>query len=128
MFFGKNKLMQLAFGQQPECEIEEGIHKLSLDIVGQRGILLTNDTLQNVKKYLDTYHPEDFATSGFKATKTITLYRDDTNALKGFAPSIEAHLRSLGMPSILKDGKIQLLGILLICLLIFNILISILTS
>lgn len=41
-FFGKNKIMALAFGKSSELEVADGIHKLANALNGQCGLLFTN--------------------------------------------------------------------------------------
>ncbi|XP_033220922.1 mRNA turnover protein 4 homolog [Belonocnema kinseyi] len=41
-FFGKNKIMALAFGKSEELEVSEGAHKLANALKGQCGLLFTN--------------------------------------------------------------------------------------
>ena len=41
-FFGKNKIMALAFGKSPELEVADGAHKLANALRGQCGLLFTN--------------------------------------------------------------------------------------
>lgn len=47
-FFGKNKVIALAFGKLPETEVTEGLHKLSLELRGQCGLLFTNRSKKEV--------------------------------------------------------------------------------
>lgn len=47
-FFGKNKVIALAFGQSPENEVIEGLHKLSAALKGQCGLLFTNRSKKEV--------------------------------------------------------------------------------
>lgn len=47
-FFGKNKVIALAFGKSPQNEIAEGIYKLSEALKGQCGLLFTNRTKKEV--------------------------------------------------------------------------------
>lgn len=56
----------------------------------------------------------DYARSGAVATGTVTLEKG-IDALARLPHSIEAHLRSLGLPTQLREGKIHLLGDHTVC-------------
>lgn len=47
-FFGKNKVIALALGKSPENEVANGLHKLSLALRGQCGLLFTNRSKKEV--------------------------------------------------------------------------------
>mmetsp|Transcript_53298 Transcript_53298/g.158981 ORF Transcript_53298/g.158981 Transcript_53298/m.158981 type:complete len:225 (-) Transcript_53298:90-764(-) len=110
----KNKVMQLALGTKPASECQDNIHKLSEMITGQCGLLFTDKPPSEVQSFLAEYRPSDFARSGATATETVTLLRG-TDALAHLPHSIEHHLRQLGMPTQLRDGKIHLLGDHTVC-------------
>lgn len=48
-FFGKNKIMALAFGKSEELEVSEGAHKLANALKGQCGLLFTNRPKKKVR-------------------------------------------------------------------------------
>ena len=48
-FFGKNKVVALAFGKTKESECAEGISNLANRIVGQCGLFFTNEKKKKVK-------------------------------------------------------------------------------
>mmetsp|Transcript_1581 Transcript_1581/g.4810 ORF Transcript_1581/g.4810 Transcript_1581/m.4810 type:complete len:225 (+) Transcript_1581:75-749(+) len=114
LFCAKNKVMQLALGTTPEAECQDNIHKLSQQISGPCGLLFTDKSPSDVQSFLAEYRPSDFARSGATATETVTLPRG-TDALAHLPHSIEHHLRQLGMPTQLRDGKIHLLGEHTVC-------------
>lgn len=111
---GKNKLIQKALGTTKELECVEGIHKLAKEVKGESALLFTKDSMEDVMSFFNSYHPEDFAREGAIASESIRLSRG-TNALQHLAHSIEAYLRKLGMPTILQEGKIVLLGEYQVC-------------
>jgi len=110
----KNKVMQTALGTSPENECQDNIHKLSQMISGHCALLFTNQSPEEVEKIFAEYRPSDFARSGSNATGTVTLSRG-TDALAALPHSIEAHLRQLGLPTVLKEGQIHLLGEHTVC-------------
>jgi len=105
----KKKLMQLALGNSPAEESEDGVHKITKLLTGPTALLFTSQTPEEVQMVLDRYHPKDFARAGALATETVTLARGP-DALAKLPHSIEAHLRALGLPTQLVEGKIHLLG------------------
>ncbi|CAK9044448.1 unnamed protein product [Durusdinium trenchii] len=110
----KNKVMQTALGTSPESECQDRIHKISEMISGHCALLFTNQSPEEVERVLAEYRPSDFARSGATATGTVVLPRG-TEALAALPHSIEAHLRQLGLPTVLKEGQIHLLGEHTVC-------------
>eukprot|EP00434_Breviolum_minutum_P027894 symbB.v1.2.024677.t1/scaffold2350.1/size109873/7 len=110
----KNKIMQTALGTSPENECQDNIHKISQMISGHCALLFTNQSPEEVEKIFAEYRPSDYARSGSLATDTVTLPRG-LEALAALPHSIEAHLRQLGLPTVLKEGQIHLLGEHTVC-------------
>lgn len=114
LFFGKNKVLQVALGTQPSTECLDNVYKLTKLLKGERGILITKQGLLEVKKELSNVTADEFAKAGFIATKTVTL-EAGFDALAKFPHSMEPRLRSLGLPTQLQNGKINLLGRYTVC-------------
>mmetsp|Transcript_123600 Transcript_123600/g.242498 ORF Transcript_123600/g.242498 Transcript_123600/m.242498 type:complete len:225 (-) Transcript_123600:215-889(-) len=110
----KNKVMQLALGTSPESECQDGVHQVAEMITGPRALLFTDRAPAEVHSYFADYRPIDFARAGAQATETVVLPRGK-DALANLPHSIEAHLRQLGMPTQLLEGKIHLLGDFTVC-------------
>ena len=53
-FFGKNKVIALGLGRSPETEAANDLHKLSLALRGQCGLLFTNRSRKEVSIYFIT--------------------------------------------------------------------------
>lgn len=111
-FFGKNKVIALAFGKSQETEAAEGLHKLSLALRGQCGLLFTNRSKEEVLKWMEEYEEIDYARSGFVAQETIMLRE---GPMPEFSHSIEPHLRQLGMPTALQKGVVTLIKDYIVC-------------
>jgi mRNA turnover protein 4 len=105
-FFGKNRIMQLALGRTEEEEYKEGIHTISNMLKGNVGLLFTNEQSDIVRGWFDQYHSLEYARSGFTTSQDILLKE---GPLEQFSHSLEPHLRSLGLPTALKKGRIVLL-------------------
>ncbi|GFE55406.1 mRNA turnover 4 family protein protein [Babesia ovis] len=114
LFYGKNKVMQLALGAKPETELLADLHKIAENIVGERALLVTPESPDVVKKKLEGYKVNDFAKAGNIATDTIILKPGD-GSLDVFPGNMEPQFRQLGLPTTLKMGKIELLGDYLVC-------------
>ncbi|KAL7302736.1 hypothetical protein TKK_0004785 [Trichogramma kaykai] len=111
-FFGKNKIVAIAFGKTPESECVDGISKMSSKITGQRGLLFTNESKEKVLEWMDEYAEIEYARSGFVATETVVL---PEGPLEMFIHSMEPQLRLLGMPTALKRGVVTLLQDYTVC-------------
>jgi mRNA turnover protein 4 len=111
-FFGKNKVMAVALGRTPQEETKPNLHKVAEQLVGQTGLFFTNQPREDVIKFFKGYRERDYARSGFEATETVKL---QPGPLTGFSHSLEAYLRSLGMPTALKAGTIELLAEYTVC-------------
>mmetsp|Transcript_92271 Transcript_92271/g.192979 ORF Transcript_92271/g.192979 Transcript_92271/m.192979 type:complete len:225 (-) Transcript_92271:88-762(-) len=110
----KNTVMQLALGMSPESECQDGIHKVAKRLEGQCAVLFSDEEPASVQRKLAEYRPMDFARAGSAAMQTVVLPRG-VDALAMMPHSIEAHLRQLGMPTRLIEGKIHLLGDHTVC-------------
>lgn len=110
----KNKVMQLSLGMTPAQECQDNIHKLAERISGNCGLLFTDKPVTEVQSILNAFRPSDFARAGATATETVTLSKG-IDALARLPHSIEAHLRQLGLPTQLREGKIHLLGDHTVC-------------
>lgn len=114
LIMAKNKVMQLSLGLAPEQECADGVHKLAQQITGRCALLFTTKDPPEVQGLFAEYRPTDFARAGAVATSTVTLPRG-VDALAKLPHSIEAHLRALGLPTQLREGKIHLLGDHTVC-------------
>ncbi|XP_022196364.1 mRNA turnover protein 4 homolog [Nilaparvata lugens] len=106
MFFGKNKIMQLALGKGPEDEIKDNLSKLTAEMKGQCGLLFTSKSVKEVREWFRTFEAEDYSRSGSVASETVHL---PEGPLPDFPHSIEPHLRQLGLPTSLQKGVVTLI-------------------
>lgn len=105
-FLGKNKVMSLALGRSAEEEISDNLHKVTQALSGQRGLLFTNQTKEEVLEYFDNLSESDYARSGDVASETVSLKE---GLLEQFPHSLEPQLRKLGLPTKLERGVPALL-------------------
>lgn len=108
LFYGKNKLMQFALGCTPQKECQDNIHEIATRIEGHSALLFTDTPVDKVRDYFAKYQPADFARCGAIATETVVLPAG-TEALAHMPHSIEAHLRQVGLPTQLREGKVVML-------------------
>nr|ACO15134.1 mRNA turnover protein 4 homolog [Caligus clemensi] len=111
-FMGKNRVMSLALGRSAEEEIAPGLHKLAELLKGQRGLLFTNEPLDETLEYFSSNTEPDFARSGGIAPQTIVL---PEGPVADMSFAIEPQLRSLGLPSALKKGVLHLTKDYVVC-------------
>jgi len=104
-FFGKNKVMAFALGKSETEEYKDNFHKVSGCLKGQRGLLFTNSTKEEVSNWFNAYSDRDFARTGCSAEKEIVLKE---GPLEGFSHSMEPQLRQLGLPTKLDKGIVTL--------------------
>jgi mRNA turnover protein 4 len=91
---GKNKIMAVALGRDEDDEYSENLHRVGNDLKGNVGLLLTNKSKKEVKKYFDNYKCDDYARSGSEAPFTFEI-----KAGKIDQPgSMVEQLRKLGLP------------------------------
>lgn len=114
MFLGKNKVMQVALGTEFQNEAARNIHQIAKLLHGHRGLLFSNLAPSEVRTIFDEHQPEEFAKSGFIATRTILL-KEGPESLSQFSHSMEPQLRKLGLPTLLKSSVIYLMGNTPVC-------------
>ncbi|GIY67766.1 mRNA turnover protein 4 homolog [Caerostris extrusa] len=100
-FIGKNKVMAMALGRSPEEEYKSNLHKVGQMLKGERGLLFTNQSIDECAKWFESFSEGDYARSGNVATEDVTLYE---GPLQQFPHSLEAYLRQLGLPTTLKKS------------------------
>ena len=114
IFYSKNKLIQVALGFTPEAECDEGIHKLTGYMVGHCGLIVCNQTVEELTELLQSHEEPEFARAGGVATETISI-PSGFDSMVDFPHSMETQLRKLGMPTLLHDAKIKLLADYTVC-------------
>ncbi|GIX80827.1 mRNA turnover protein 4 homolog [Caerostris darwini] len=111
-FIGKNKVMAMALGRSPEEEYKSNLHKVGQMLKGERGLLFTNQSIDECVKWFESFSEGDYARSGNVATEDVTL---SEGPLQQFPHNLEAYLRQLGLPTTLKKGVIHLIQDYVVC-------------
>ncbi|GFQ70514.1 mRNA turnover protein 4 homolog [Trichonephila clavata] len=109
---GKNKVMAKALGLTEEDEFRLNLHKIGQQLKGERGLLFTNQPVEEVVNWFRSYSERDYARSGNIATEDVVL---PEGPLKQFPHSLESYLRQLGLPTTLQKGVIHLLRDYVVC-------------
>ncbi|EPE10349.1 mrna turnover protein 4 [Ophiostoma piceae UAMH 11346] len=118
LFLGKTKLMARALGTTPEDALAEGIDRLAARYLqGVVGLLFTNRKPADVRSYLESLSPVDFARAGTVSDRDVVIPRGVLHSTGGLVPeaddvpigvALEPELRRLGMPVRLLRGKVVL--------------------
>ncbi|KAF7727725.1 mRNA turnover and ribosome assembly protein [Apophysomyces ossiformis] len=115
-FMGKNRVMAKAFGNTPEEEYKLGLSKIAEKLNHEVGLLFTSKSPEEVQEYFKEYKQPDYARSGVVATQTVII--PEGPVMRGVDPmphNMEALIRSLGMPTSLKNGIVTLSSPYTIC-------------
>jgi len=114
-FFGKNKLMQLALGREPETEYKAGLSVMASTLVGTCGLFFTDLPLDGVLEYFRSFTMDDFPRSGFVATHSVSLPGGELPC-PPFEASMDSYCRNtLIMPTEVRSGKLCLVHEIDVC-------------
>ncbi|KAI9597589.1 ribosomal protein L10-domain-containing protein [Syncephalis fuscata] len=105
--FGSNKVLVKALGDSPESAYKENLEKLSSRLVGEVGLLFTNESLDDVVRYFDEFRKPDYARTGNRIDQTVTI--PEGTLMRGedpFPGNMDTQLRSLGIPLRRDGGKL----------------------
>jgi len=106
---GKNAVMRLGLGTEPEDEHMPGLGTIGKLLEGDTGLLFTDEPPKVVVEWFDDYVKADYARKGNLATETVELpagpvmikeINDDPSVAAG---ALEPHLRALGLPTTLQS-------------------------
>ncbi|CAO3625608.1 unnamed protein product [Cunninghamella blakesleeana] len=116
LFLGRNKVMAKALGNTAEEEYKEGLSEIAKELHSEVGLLFTTKSPKDVQQYFENYVQPDYARSGNIATETIVLPEGPVHRGPDPMPhNMEPLIRSLGMPTSLKNGIVTLLMPYTIC-------------
>lgn len=107
---GKTKVLQKALATSGL----QGIEKLNKYLVGQSGLLFTNEDVNSVVEFFLTWKENTRLFPGQLATETIVLSKG-VGMFDKFSNTIEPYLRKLGLATRVHDGKIELLADFTVC-------------
>merc|ERR1719297_57985 len=111
-FIGKNRVLAKALGNTEAEEYQDNLHLVSKCLKNEGGLLVTNQSQDDVMEYFSNLSEPDFARTGGTATETVELKQ---GVLNMFSHSMEPQLRQLGMPVQLVKGQVTLLADMTVC-------------
>ncbi|CAO3575896.1 unnamed protein product [Absidia cylindrospora] len=108
-FMGRNRVMAKALGTTAEEEYKEGLSAIAKQLHSEVGLLFTDKSPQEIQQYFTNYIQPDYARSGNIANETVIIPEGPVK--RGADPmphNMEPLVRSLGMPTSLKNGIVTL--------------------
>lgn len=111
-FFGKNKVMGVALGNEEKSAYKDNMHLIAQEINGFRGLMCTDSTPERVQKYFSEFKADHFARSGATAPRGFRL---EQGPLPTLAFSMEPTMRKLGLPTELNKGVVTLRQTVQVC-------------
>ncbi|GFR06240.1 mRNA turnover protein 4 homolog [Trichonephila clavata] len=109
---GKNKVMAKALGLTEKDERRPNLHKIGKQLKGDKGLLFTNQPIEEVVNWFHSYSEGDYARPGYIATEDVILQE---GPLEQCPAKLEPSLKRLGLSTTLKDGVIYLLKDYAVC-------------
>ena len=85
-FIGKNRVLSKALGTDEAEEYAESLHMVSKCLTNECGLLVTNQSQEEVVKYFNNLAEPDFARTGGLASETVVL---EEGPLPEFGHSME---------------------------------------
>ncbi|GBB90737.1 hypothetical protein RclHR1_01780004 [Rhizophagus clarus] len=111
LFFTKNKLIIKALGTNEQDELALNVSKFSQELVGNGGILFTNEQVDDVRSYFSKTQFDDYARAGGFVDQDIVIPAGRIryyNTGEYVVPTQKPILESLGMPIKLEQGFLVL--------------------
>lgn len=108
---GKAKVLQAALSSHKDLQ---DIGKLNKHLSGYCGLLFTKENPEKMVDFFYTWSEEASLLPGQIATETITIPAG-VGLFEKFSNTIEPYLRTLGLPTRLHEGKIEVLMNYVVC-------------
>ncbi|CAB4399404.1 hypothetical protein RhiirA5_353045 [Rhizophagus irregularis] len=111
LFFTKNKIIIKALGRDEQEEQELNLSKFSQELVGNAGILFTNEQVDDVRSYFSKTQFDDYARAGGLVDQDIVIPAGKIryhNTGEYVIPTQKPILESLGMSIRLEQGFLVL--------------------
>jgi len=109
---GRNKVVSVALGKNAEHEYKANLSQVTQHLIGQRGLLFTNSTTEEVLEFFSTFKRAEFPKTGFVAKEDFIVKE---GPLPDMQFSMEPSLRKLGLPVKLNRGVIEVLYDYTVC-------------
>ncbi|KAG4306122.1 hypothetical protein PORY_000110 [Pneumocystis oryctolagi] len=123
-FIGRLRVIAKSLGITENEEYRKNLSELSKLLYGNVGIMFTSEPVKDVIDFFSKFSRMDFARSGFISPLTFVVPAGIVYSRGGQVPAdndiplsytLEPVLRSLGMPTLLKNGNITLFNEYTIC-------------
>jgi len=111
-FIGKNRVIAKALGCSEEEEYNENLHKVTMLLRGEVGLLFTNEKVDEVVQHFANLSSVDYARTGGICRETVVL---PVGPMEEFSHAIEPQLRQLGLPTTLKKGIVNIIKEHVVC-------------
>jgi len=111
-FLGNNRVMAIALGRTPEEAYAENLHKFSALLTGQTGVMFSNRTVDEVRRFFRDNAVKEYCRAGSEASDTVEL---KAGPLETFSHTMHEPFRKLGLPVVLKRGVVVLESDFTIC-------------
>ena len=108
---GKSKVLQSALSQHKDMP---NIEKINKHLNGYCGLLFTKESIESIIEYFYTWRETVCLLSGQNATETIVIPKG-VGTFDRFSNTIEPYLRTLGLPTRVHEGKIEMLTDFSVC-------------
>jgi len=109
-FMGKNRVMAHALGTTSENEYKQNFHQISKRLVGNVGLIFSNTSHEDLKKYFEEHSKRDYARAGYICPETIVIPEGPLKwGVDNILHSMEPTVRALGLPTQLKNGIVTML-------------------
>ena len=108
---GKSKVLQSALSQHKDMP---NIEKINKHLKGYCGLLFTKESIESIIEYFYTWRETVCLLSGQNATETIVIPKG-VGTFDRFSNTIEPYLRTLGLPTRVHEGKIEMLTDFSVC-------------
>eukprot|EP01084_Bolivina_argentea_P101374 181767_1 len=117
-FMGKIKPTMVALGKNEQNEYRDNLRFVSNALLkvakgAHRGLFFTNNKPDKILPFFNNYQVTTFAKTGFVATKDYTIHKGE---LSQFVFSQEYVLKKLGLPVVLKEGRLLLNQNYILCI------------
>jgi len=99
---GKQTVMAIGVGRNPEEEPRDNLHKLSEHLNGTAGLLFSNRKQKDVVSFFKSFSEPEYATGGTIATSDYVIPQGPV----AFQHTMADPLRKLGLPVMLKNGTL----------------------
>lgn len=108
---GKGKVLQKALGQHKDLV---NIEKLNKYLRGSCGLLFTKEPIESMIEFFFTWRETVSLLAGQTATETVVIPLG-VGVFDKFSNTIEPYLRTIGLPTRVHEGKIEMLAEYHVC-------------